>query len=324
VVLAVEDDFPTDNQAYSVLQQASDVWVLLVTKGNYFLEAVLNAFPNFMVNTLEEIVPSSWPEQTLRHDIVILDRIAPPSVEHGNFLLIDTIPPSLPLTRTGRLNQPEIMSWNPDSPLMANLDLSGLYIESAGQVDTIDSLKPHLSSRETGLIYSYEKNDLRAVYLGFDITQSDLPLKVAFPVLMNNIFDWLRPHHLRFSARQIKTGDPFTTRLSPGSHSISVKTPSGKWREYTAQSGSFSYRNTGEAGLYTIVEKDQWRYFAVNLVDAAESDIRPPTDRDRFRQQTGQTVKEQTTLAAMNLWPYFLFVFFILLVVEWFAWTRNR
>ena len=33
--------------------------------------------------------------------------------------------------------------------------------------------------------------------------RSDLPLRVAFPVMMNNIFNWLNPNTLDFTSTQV-------------------------------------------------------------------------------------------------------------------------
>ena len=45
--------------------------------------------------------------------------------------------------------------------------------------------------------------------MGFDITRSDLPLRIAFPVMMGNIINWLRPRALGVSSLHTRPGDPF-------------------------------------------------------------------------------------------------------------------
>ena len=122
-------------------------------------------------------------------------------------------------------------------------------------------------------MYSYHENGLRAVFLGFDMTRSDLPLRVAFPVMMSNIFQWLRPDKFGFSSSHMKAGKSFTIHLEPQTNNLSIRTPSGKWEEHRLRSNPFEYANTGEVGIYTVVEGEKWRYFAVNLVDERESNI---------------------------------------------------
>ncbi len=323
VALELNDDFPVDNMAYSVLNPSKDMWILLVTKGNYFLEKLLEAYPNFMINSVKEIISSSWTDQTTRHDIVILDRISPPSTEKGNFLLIDSFSPSIPLLRIDQIDNPEVLDWDRKNPLMTNLDLSGLTIESATLVKADKALQPIIESRQTGLMYSYQKSGLRSVFLGFDLTKSDLPLRVAFPVMMSNIFQWLRPNKLRFSSAQIKAGNSFDMHLEAQTKNFSIHTPSGKWEKHSVESNPFSYVNTGEVGIYMVVEGEKRRYFAVNLVDESESDIRVPTVESPAQEAAVNSGPEPAT-AELPLWIFFLFSASAILVLEWCFWLKSR
>lgn len=323
VTLEVHDDFPIDNKAYAVLNTSRDMWVLLVTKGNFFLEKLLAAYPNFMVNAVSEIAPSSWDDQTERHDIVILDRISPPSTEKGNFLLIESFSPSIPLSKIDQIHHPQILDWDRKNPLMDNVDLSGLTVESANQVRTDKTLRPIVESHETGLMYSYHKNGLRALFLGFDMTRSDLPLRVAFPVMMSNIFQWLRPDKFGFSSSQMKAGKSFTIHLDPQTNNFSIRTPSGEWEEYRLKSNPFEYAHTGEVGIYTVAEGEKWRHFAVNLVDEWESNIgAPPVESPSPGTAPHSGSKPATE--EFPLWIVFLISASTIVILEWHFWLQGR
>jgi Ca-activated chloride channel family protein len=323
--LELNDDFPIDNNAYAVLNASNDIWVLLVTKGNYFLEKLLQAYPNFMVNSVEEIVPSSWGEQSQRHDIVILDRISPPSTERGNFLLIDAFSPSIPISRIDEIDDVEILDWDRKNPLMSNLDLSGLNIEKATIVKADETLQPILESRESGLMYFYEKKGLRAVFLGFDLTMSDLPLRVAFPVMMSNVVQWLHPHKIRFSSLKSKAGKPFAIYLDAQTRDLSIGTPKGKWDRYLAKSNPFTYQDTSEVGIYTVIEENEkLRHFAINLVDESESDIRVPTAKSDAQKKANPVLQSEPVTAQLPIWILFLLSASTALIFEWYIWLRNR
>ncbi|MBW2060412.1 MAG: hypothetical protein JRI95_02495 [Deltaproteobacteria bacterium] len=321
--LDLKDDFPTDNKAYSVLSASKNIWVLLVTKGNFFLEKLLAAYPNFMINSVKEVIPSSWAVQTERHDIVILDRISAPSTEKGNFLLINSFSPSIPLLKIGQIEYPKILDWDRKNPLMSSLDLSGLNIENASLIKAEKNLRPILESRQTGLMYAYQKSGLRAVFLGFDLTSSDLPLRVAFPVMMSNIFQWLHPNKLRVSSRQITAGEPFTFKLEAKTKAFSIRTPSGKWEKYERTASPFRYTGTGEVGIYSVIEGEKWRDFAVNLLDESESNIRGPAHQTPD-QGAGKSSGPEPVTAELPLWTFFLLIAFASLILEWYFWLRNR
>ena len=213
--LEIDDDFATDNQAYLALNTAKDIWVLLVSKGNYFLEKLLKAYPNVKVNSVKKIIPSSWNDQTLRNDIVIVDRMDFPKTEKGNFLLIDAYSPSLPVAKNGHIRFPKNLVGDLNSPLLANVDVSGLIVEKATKLEGDKGLHPVIRSGRNGLMYTFEKGAMRAVLLNFDPSQSNLPLKIAFPVMMSNIINWLNPHKLKFSTLQTPAGEPFDIYLEP-------------------------------------------------------------------------------------------------------------
>ena len=326
--LQIDDDFPIDNSAYSVLSESQDIWVLLVSKGNYFLEKLLEAYPNVLVNTVKDIYPASWETQVQGHDIIIIDRTSFPAVEKGAFLIIDAFSPSLPLTKIGQIDLPHILDWDRHDKLMANLEFKDLHIAQASKVKADNGLKPLLESSETGLIYAFQKKGLRMVYMGFDINQSNLPLKTAFPVMMSNIFQWLYPNKLSFSSAQVRAGEPFPIYLRTRTDSVSIRTPSGKREKIRVTSNPMIFTDTFQTGLYRITEGDKARYFAVNLVDESESDIRAPVVSKEVGMKTiSMHSEDRIEKAAQNkkpIWFYFMLAALGVLVLEWYIWLRGE
>ena len=321
--LEIDDDFTVDNQAYLSLNAAKEIWVLLVSKGNHFLEKLLAAYPNFRVNSVKEIIPSSWPEQTARHDIVIVDRMDFPETDRGNFLLIDAYSPSIPVIKTGQVRLPEILAWDRKSPLMANVNLSGLIVEEGAKLQADKQLQPLIESARTGLMYALEENGLRVVLIGFDFTRSDLPLKVAFPVMMSNIFNWLNPHKLEFSILQTQAGEAFDIYLNPQTDTIYTRAPYEKWEKHQVKMNPFRYKSTGRVGIYTIAENGKERYFTVNLADESESDINSISLEHR-PDQSGPPLVSAEISAQQPLWMFFIIIGCALLMIEWYSWLKLR
>ena len=320
--IELSDDFPIDNQAFTILNSSESLWVLLVGRGNYFLEKLLSAYPNLRVNSIKDIIPSSWANQIKRHDIVILDRISPPHTERGNFLFIDSYSPSVPISKIGEVSGPRVLDWNPSSPLLSDLNIGDLNIELAAMIKADKTVERIVESRETGLIFVYQKSGLRSVFLGFDLIKSDLPLKVAFPVMMSNIFQWLYPEKLRFSARQTQAGQPFPIYLEPSTDEFSVRTPAGKWTKYKPDSNPFLYENTNRTGIYIVAEGDKWRNFAVNLSSETESDIRNPLPSP-LAEAGGWSMDVEPVQTKSPLWLVILLAGFCILAMEWYFWMKG-
>jgi hypothetical protein len=320
--LEIKDDFTVDNAAYLSLNTSKDIWVLLASQGNYFLEKLLEAYPNFLINTVREIIPSSWQEHVTEHDIVIVDRMDFPATEKGNFLLIDAYSPSIPVAKTGQVDFPDILDWDKKNPLMADVNISGLTIEQAAKLQADSLLSPVIESSQTGLMYTYNNDSMRAVLLGFDITKSNLPLKVAFPVMMSNIINWLNPHKLSFSALQTKAGEPYDVHLHLQTKEFSTRTPDGKWEQHEVTSNPFTYNNTQQAGIYTVLENKKTRYFTVNLVDESESDITVPAI-DVSSRPSDEVLDSEQIATQQPLWTFFLVAGLAMMMVEWYVWLKT-
>jgi Ca-activated chloride channel family protein len=320
--LEIDDDFSVDNTAYLSLSTSKDIWVMFVSSGNYFLERLLEAYPNFLVNKVEEIIPSSWQEQVMGHDIVIVDQMDFPATDIGNFLVIDSYSPSIPVVKTGQVDFPDIFDWDRRSPLMANVNLGGLTIEQASKLQADEVLRPVIESSQTGLMYTYEKEGMRAVFLGFDITRSDLPLKVAFPVMMSNIINWLNPNKLGFSTLQAKAGEPYDIYLHPNTKEIFTRAPKERAEKHQITSNPFIYTETDKVGVYTVSEDTKRRYFTVNLVDESESDITVPVIEAETTDTAFSTIDTEQVPMQQPLWPFFLLLGVVMLMLEWYFWLR--
>lgn len=320
--LDIDDDFSVDNAAYLSFSTSKDIWVMFVSKGNFFLEKLLEAYPNFLINKVEEIIPSSWQEQVMGHDIIIVDRMNFPATDTGNFLLIDSYSSSIPVVKTGQLDFPDIFDWDRRNPLLTNVNLGGLTIEQAAALQTDEVLRPVVESSQTGLMYIYEKDGMRAVFLGFDITKSNLPLKVAFPVMMSNIINWLNPHKLGFSSLRADAGEPYDIYLHPNTKEIFTRAPNERAEKHQVTSNPFTYTDTKKVGVYTISEDQKRRYFTVNLINESESDIRVPAIEGRTIDAVSSIIDTEQTPIQQPLWSLFLLFGLLMLMFEWYFWLK--
>jgi Ca-activated chloride channel homolog len=321
-VLELNDDLPADNRAATVLSDRLPVWILLVSQGNYFLESLLASHANASVNVVNSISPSSFEQQVLGNHIVILDGLEPPPLHFGNFLLINTSAPNLPITVKGTADAPPVVDWNTTDPILQSVQLRDLQVRRAQVVEVGEGVKPLLYANGSPIISSFDTDRLRAIHLGFDLLESDLPLRVAFPVLMSNILEWLSPQHGTFVSHQVQAGAPYLIDLDALTTEVSLRKPSGDWIKVPVTENPLAFRDTSEVGIYTVKVGKKTQRFAVNLVSREESDIFPkPMERTADSlvvagASTQETVKQP-------LWPYFVAFAFGLTLVEWYFWCRT-
>ncbi|MAW73475.1 MAG: hypothetical protein CME11_04405, partial [Gemmatimonadetes bacterium] len=130
VVTADSDAFPADDYAYGFLPIRTETRVLLVTRGNVYLENVLADEPRL---SLAVVNPAQYDPQ-VSADVYIFDRFAPPEAPGGPTLVF--LPPDVEwLTQTlAVVEAPEVAGWNPAHPVLRFVALEDLRIDRAARI----------------------------------------------------------------------------------------------------------------------------------------------------------------------------------------------
>jgi Ca-activated chloride channel family protein len=311
--LEITDDFATDNQAYLAVSDAPPVRILYVGPGNPYLSNLLRFFSNVQVTAQPR-----WDEDVARSqdqfDVVIFDRVAPPALKQGNFILVNTVAPNGPLELHGKVQNPQIVSPIAKHPITDGLSLGDLRIHEALRVSVKGEGMVLARAQDNPLIYVWEKGKLRVLFLGFDLMASDLPLRVAFPVLLHNALGWLQPQRLEFPGQSAQAGTPFALRLPVSDSALEITLPSGHKENFTVASTTLMFADTSQAGLYAFRSASREGRFAINLFDEAESQILP-----RINLSTAANSAAENTSVAENglsLWPALLAIVLSLLGLE--------
>ena len=311
--LEAQDDFATDNVAYLALTEQAPLRLLYVGPGNPYLQQVLRLFPQVQLSTAR-----GWDEGhgADTFDLVIFDRVAAPALKQGNFILINTVSPSLPLDLRGRTQNPRIALPLVKHALTAGLSLGDLRISEALR------LRPRgqgvvlaRDGADNPLLYVLEQGKLRVVLVAFDLMASDLPLRIAFPILVHNLLEWFHPERLEFPGEAVKAGDPFALTLARGDDNVEITLPSGKRETLSTTSSRLLFAETLQAGIYSFKTASHAGRFAVNLCDEDESQIVP---RAQLTSGPGKSVAaaSQSESDAFSLWPALLVAVLLLLAVE--------
>lgn len=320
----VDDDLAADNRAFAAVNVDDPLRVLLLTRGNFYLESVFEALPNV------HLVKRDWsPAEDIArlarsHDVVVFDGIAAPRLPPGNFLLVNTVAPGLPFSDAGRVAQPAILGRGP-SALMRDVDLTAVRIDQARRV-VIDKPVPGLQrlfwSPETDLALALLDDGLKLVYLGFDLAGSNFPLQAAFPLFFSQSLEWLRARGDGFVSTHIAAGSTQTILLPASETRVIMRMPSGRSATLEAKGGSLLFDATADAGIYRYTVGEVARYFAVSLTDARESDVNsrwaPGERREEIRPASN------AAQALVPLWPPLLVLALMLLALEWCVWTGSR
>jgi hypothetical protein len=179
------DALSIDDQAWAVLSGPREVRVLIAGPENVFLVSALSAVPGVEVTTAGGV-----PEDLTGIDLLIVDRIAAPPEPRVPTIYVGPSVPPQGVTVSGELELPVLTYQDPEHGLLADVDLSGVAIARAQAVHA-PALRPVASGPSGPLLLAGRLGPAPVIYLGFDLLHTNLPLQVAWPVLMANAVAWL-------------------------------------------------------------------------------------------------------------------------------------
>ena len=320
--LEIDDDFATDNRAYLAVSDAPPVRLLYVGPGNPFLSNLLRFFPNVQVTAAQPGEPDASHFEN-QYDLVIFDRVPVPTLTQGNFILINTVAPNLPLQVQGKSRNPRIVAPVTKHPITDGLSLADLQVRESLRVAVTGDGVVLARSPESPMLVALERGKLRLLFIAFDLMASDLPLRVAFPILFHNTIEWFQPQRVEFPSHNVQAGTPFLLRLPVGDSDLQITTPAGKKEQLKVATSPLVFTDTLEAGLYSYKSASREGRFAVNLFDESESQIASRLNMSVANAGARGQEGPGATASGFSLWPLLLAGVLILLALEFFLAFRT-
>ena len=213
-----------------------------------------------------------------------------------------------------------------ESPLLQFVDWSGVSVRVARQVSA-PWARPVISAEGGPLLLAGEQEGRRAVVLTFALGDSDLPLRIAFPVLLANIASWLNPGRAFDAPTGLSPGDPVAITPGPDAAAVLVEKPDGSTWLQPVEGGPVVFGETEQTGLYHVLlrtrggDRDAGR-FAVNLFQPGESRLLPASSL-RLGQSTVEQPADGENVGQRELWPWLAALAVLILFVEWWVHFRG-
>ncbi len=318
--LMSKDALALDDVAWAVCRHGGERRALVVSAGNLFLERAIATLPD--VTAFRASPGAALPAEP--YDLYVFDGVLPDRFPEGPVLIIDPPPGNPLLTVSGAFSDTRI-SQVADHHLLTHVDFGQVQISEAQRVEMPDWPGTHELVTAAGgpLLLVGEPAGRRVAVLTFDLHRSDLPLLVAFPVLMANLVDWLRPG-LPFDVggqSSLHPGEPLT--LHPASAGeLRITRPDGTI--WTADPGEspMVFAETEQLGLYQVeLDGSPAGQFAVNLLSLAESTLTRQEAITLGRARVTPSGEEE--LGQRELWPWLAAAALAILLVEWWVYHRG-
>lgn len=357
VTITTDDALQADNTASLVLTRGTDLGlrILLVSDLPGPLIRALTALPGTQVttqSTTENLTGSGNAAQG-RFDLVVYEGYTPTdpmSLPNAPILFVN--PPRgglLPTDGTRTMVEPTVSSVVANDSLLQGVDLSGVTfgetpIHTLSATDTeIVGATDKGGGGSGPLIYRgrVESTGQQMIVLAFDLNdqKTNLPRRVAFPILIANMANELAPSPLPAA---VPLGDPLRYRPRADTATVRIVPPDGTPVELPVGTGGNAtaggtgpasadngalreivYADTGQPGDYQIAELNAAGVqtgggrFVVNSGHPSESNLRPNLELPGVLANARSANLAGTRALLSDLWPTLVAFALAVLGLEW-------
>jgi hypothetical protein len=341
------DHFPLDDEAWLVIGVVRRARVLIVGGDNPALSAFFkNNAAARKIATVTYLSPADLkddgkyrkPALNGEYDLVIFDRCAPAKQEDlplANTYFIDSVPPPWKRSEMPPMENPDIRGRLRDNPLFRYVpSVQEIGLTEAFRFDLKDPRVPPRTpklietDKETAVLFTLSRQSFTDLVMTFPILNdkgewtTTWPVKLGFPLFLTNVVYVLGNVNDGTSDRTVRPGDVKPLRPDRALKKIEVEDPDGKSHTLTrGNRAEFLFGETNKVGVYRVKWDGEEQYgFAVNLLDARESNLepRPEIDIGEERITSGETHG-----APREIWKWIALGALLLLLLEWYIYNRR-
>ena len=332
------DAFPLDDTAYALLPARKKQKVLMVTEDNLFLEGALLVYENVDPTKLTPKQYEANPAVADAMDVVIFDEYTPAVLPPPptSLLLFHPTGSNSPIAIRGEISAPRITEVDDGHPVMRWVTMTDVYMDKSS------TFAPDPKKGESTIAYFVRdsiiaaKRDGRRKILAFGFSlpasgresATDLPMRVAFPMLLVNALDWFAG-----DTSDLLTTYPTGSRERVpldgvvGATEAEVTGPDGGVTRTPVIEGLATFYGA-RVGYYDLAAKSPngatiaQIQLAANLASPAESDIAPSAELTLG----GKKLEPPEAFAishSQKIWIYLIFAAMALIVMEWITYHRR-
>jgi Ca-activated chloride channel homolog len=314
------DELPADDVAYALLPERRRARILLITPGNTYLEAAL-LLDEYLDVT--QVAPGA-PLPEGKFDVAILDGVAPALTDRvGAALYLNPPAEGSPVARAGAVQDFGFDSWERKSPVLRFMSMGDIQVAKGYVFKPAPADKVIGASDHGPILVSGAHDGHRFVALGFDPRDSDLVLRIAWPLFVLNSVNAFIEEDTGYVS-SFRTGDVWRVAVPGSLTTVTLLEPGGAKHSVPVSDGRAVFR--GElAGFYKLTggpDDATLGEFAANLSDLEESRIAPQKELVLSGKKASAVSIAQVSLKS-DIWIYLLLAVIAVSVLEWITYHRR-
>ena len=316
---AGQDFLASDDHAYARVPAHRRAKILSVSPGNRYLEAAL-LLDEYLEVT--DITPDAY-QNADGYDVVIFDNFVPPAAPRASAIYLHPDAGAgtfHPFDIRGEIPRPFFDDIKRGDPLVRWTALADVNIARATEIRPDPSDTVIARDKRGPLLLRGTRDDHAFVALTFDVRESDLPLRVAWPLLLLNAID-------SFSYSEAeqrgywRAGDIWHLALAGETTQASLVDPFGKSTALSIN-GQEAIATAERAGIYELHTDKGDSPLAVQRASYSESNL------EALQNAAPRVAKAKTSIwmrirPTDELWPWLVLAALLLLSFEWISYHRR-
>ncbi|WP_437590650.1 VWA domain-containing protein [Sorangium sp. So ce1000] len=210
---------------------------------------------------------------------VVIDGACPPDPPGGDLLIVNPPPGRCAGTLVGQtLEHPTLTSWDTADPRLRFLTLDGVNLRAASSLTPEAATLALIRTQEGTIATDISTASRTGTLLGFDVGESDWPLKASFVLFVRNLLEQARAHRAHGITGPARTGEPLRVSVPATARDLQAIGPAGERLEVAQRAGVAVIAETPRAGFYRLAWQGPQAGSVVvptNLTSVAESDLTP-------------------------------------------------
>jgi hypothetical protein len=344
------DQLTADDEAWLVVNPPRRARILLITPKNERLEQVLTTktaaelaevrveSPDFLKSKtyLDQVDLGVW-------DLVIYDRAAPAQLPRTNTFFIGSVPPGGRWKARPEVSLPQIIDAATSHRLMQWVDTNEIeWVISATPLDVPPGGTVLIDSDKGPLLATAPREAFEDLVLGMPLIEqrtaadgsggayrnTDWPWRASFASFVYNLLA-SRAGQDPAAASAYRPGAVVNLDAPDARTGLDVQLPSGRTVELpptryagAPPSAKLIFTETEELGIYRVSAGGKVVHqFAVNLLDASESNIRVPAEPSLKIGYVDIAGKTGWVAGHRDIWRELVFAALAIAVLEWLART---
>jgi len=309
--LEASDALKADNYAATLADPGASLRVLLVSRGDLFMERALGLDPRVTLDR-SNTLPADAGD---KYDIVVFDGVAEQPVKARGVLTFGAAGPGSPVVASGTAKAPGFLSAE-KNPLLAGVDFQGVFMDAVQVVKPKANGEVLAQSNKGPLVVTSQSPAQRQVYVAFEPLQSDFPLQFGFPIFVANALTFLGGE-ASAGLIAVKAGQPFTV---PTTSALRLSPPEGPAIDIAPTGTTAVVRETKRVGAYKLTADGKDKTVYATLRSDRESDIAPVKS---LALGGGEVKATETPLRFADFWRPLALLCLLVLAGEWWLFARR-